>query len=390
MRSVTRGLLGVFVLLTASIGSAADLFSTHFTDETLRIDYFHSGDAQSETATLDRLLRQGQWAGSRSHLIDESRLGSYAVEVREKSTDLLIFSRGFDSYFAEYQTTGAATSGTARTYHESVLVPFPQHPVSIALVKRPRTGSTREISRFDVDPHSPLIALEPPRQGATIVEELVNGDVHSKVDIAFIGEGYTEADTKLFKQDLKRLSSALLAQEPFSAQRRSFNIRGVLAPSNHAGCDEPTRGIYRDTALAASFNSLGSSRYLLTEDNRALRDIAANVPYDALIIMVNHQRYGGGGIYNFYCVFTAHNHWSSYLLVHEFGHSFTGLADEYYTSSVAYNDFYPRGVEPAEPNITALLEPGNLKWKDLVSDGTSLPTPWEKASFDELENSYQT
>jgi hypothetical protein len=148
-------------------------------------------------------------------------------------------------------------------------------------------------------------------------------------------------------------------------------------------------GVFKNTALGATFNSLGSERYLLTENNRALRDTAAHVPYDALYILVNHDRYGGGGIYNLYCTFTADNQWHRYLFLHEFGHSFAGLADEYYTSSVAYNDFYPRGVEPTEPNITALLDPDNLKWKDHVSVGVSIPTPWEKEAFDEMDLAYQ-
>ena len=127
----------------------------------------------------------------------------------------------------------------------------------------------------------------------------------------------------------------------------------------------------------------------MTEDNKALRDIAGHVPYDALLIMVNHKRYGGGGIYNLFLTFTTDNQWHSYLLLHEFGHSFAGLADEYYTSSTAYNEFYPRGIEPVEPNITALLEPNALKWKEFVSPGIEIPTPWEKEDYDEADREYQ-
>ncbi len=128
---------------------------------------------------------------------------------------------------------------------------------------------------------------------------------------------------------------------------------------------------------------------MLTEDNKALRDIAAAAPYDVLYIMVNTSRYGGGGIYNLYCTFTADNQWSPYVFLHEFGHHFAALADEYYTSSVAYNDFFPRGIEPIEPNVTALLDPSKLKWKSLVTLGTPVPTPWEKATFDESDIAYQ-
>jgi hypothetical protein len=162
-----------------------------------------------------------------------------------------------------------------------------------------------------------------------------------------------------------------------------------MLPSADSGADEPTHGLYRTTSVGMTFNSLGSPRYMLTEYNRVLRDIAANVPYDALTIMVNHERYGGGGIYNAYCSFTAHSPWSEYLLLHEFGHSFAGLADEYYTSSVAYSEFYPPGVEPVEPNITAMNDPEDLKWRDLVEPGTPLPTPWSKDEFDRTSNDRQ-
>ncbi len=207
--------------------------------------------------------------------------------------------------------------------------------------------------------------------------------------MAFIAEGYRKEEWELFRSDLKRFADVFLSLEPYTTHKQKFNLYGVFRPSEESGCDEPRRGVFRRTAVEASFNSLGSERYLLTEDNKSLRDIAAAVPYDALVIMVNHKRYGGGGIYNFYCVFTAHNQWSDYLLLHEFGHSFAGLADEYYTSSVAYNEFYPEGVEPTEPNITALLDPSNLKWKEFLSPGIKIPTPWEKEDYDKMDRAYQ-
>jgi hypothetical protein len=156
-----------------------------------------------------------------------------------------------------------------------------------------------------------------------------------------------------------------------------------------SGIDEPRAGIDKNTAVNATFNSMGSERYVLTEDNKSLRDIAGHVPYDALYIMVNSSRYGGGGIYNFYCVYTSDNIDSDYLMVHEFGHSFFGLADEYYTSSTAYNDFYSPDYEPAEPNITALKDPENVKWKHLLSEGIAVPTPWAKVEFDSLDLNWQ-
>jgi hypothetical protein len=225
--------------------------------------------------------------------------------------------------------------------------------------------------------------------GVKVFELLKSGDPHVKADLAFIAEGYTLAEETKLRADLDRFVKVFLKQEPYGSLRDQFNLYGVWKPSDESGCDEPGHGSYKSTAVAATFDSLGSERYVLTEDNKALRDIAAHVPYDTLAIMINHKRYGGGGIYNAFCTFTVDNQWYEYLFTHEFGHSFTGLADEYYTSSVAYNEFYPVGVEPREANITALLDSANLKWKDLVTPGTAVPTPWEKEEFDKKDMAYQ-
>ncbi len=188
---------------------------------------------------------------------------------------------------------------------------------------------------------------------------------------------------------MAHFSDYFFSVAPYKEYRDKFNVRGVFKASLQSGCDEPTHGSYKNTAVEATFNSMGSPRYLLTEDNRDLHDIASSVPYDALLIMVNHKRYGGGGIYNFYLTFTSDNSWRDFVFIHEFGHSFAGLADEYYSSSTAYDEFYTPGIEPLEPNITALLNPDKLKWGDLVEKGTPIPTPWNKQKYDSLSNEYQ-
>jgi hypothetical protein len=226
-------------------------------------------------------------------------------------------------------------------------------------------------------------------RGVKVFEVQKKGDPHQKIDIAFIAEGYTLAEEGKLEADLERFVQVFFRQEPYKTYKDRFNIYGVFKPSEESGCDEPSHGSFKNTALSATFDSLGSERYLLTEDNKSFRDIAAHVPYDALFLMVNHKRYGGGGIYNLYCTFTVDNQWFEYLFLHEFGHSFAGLGDEYYTSEVAYNEFYPKGVEPVEPNITALLDPKDLKWKAFVSAGIEIPTPWEKQEFDRMDNAYQ-
>jgi hypothetical protein len=355
----------------------------------MRIDYFHAGDAKDEIITLDRVYEQGTWAGSTRNLIDSFNLGRYCVKVFDASTGELLFSKGFDSYFAEYKTTAGALKGIKRTYHESALVPFPKGKVRFSVEMRDRENVLQPLFSAEIDPADIYISREPLVGGVKVFPVKKSGDPHARADVAVIAEGYSTAEEAKFKADLERFAAVFFGQEPYRSRGDRFNFSGVFKASAESGCDEPSHGIYKNTALNAAFDSLGSERYLLIEDNRSLRDIAAHVPYDALYIMINHKRYGGGGIYNLYCTFTSDNQWYEYLFLHEFGHSFAGLGDEYYTSSVAYNEFYPQGVEPLEPNITALLDPKNLKWKKLASPGSEIPTPWEKEPFDAMDTAFQ-
>ncbi|WP_435011567.1 M64 family metallopeptidase [Tundrisphaera lichenicola] len=379
----------VVVIGLASSLRADDIsaFDRSFLDATLRVDYLQGGDAAHEFITLDRLQRQGTWAGSRTHRIDPFEVGRTLVEIRDPGTGDLLFSRRLDSYFGEYRTTAQAARGVKRTYHASALVPFPRGKVQLLIKVRQKDRSDKTLLETEVDPEA--VSREPLRDGVTVIDTHIAGDNHSKVDVAIVAEGYTKADEAKLRDDLKRFTGVLLAQEPFASKQDHFNVRGAWLPSQDQGCDEPGRGNWKATAVGASFDSLGSERYLLTEDNRALQEVAAHAPWDVLYIMVNTPRYGGGGIYNLYCTFTADNQWSPYVFLHEFGHTFAALADEYYTSSVAYTDFFPRGIEPIEPNVTALLDPSKLKWKDLVAADTPLPTPWAKKTFDEADNAYQ-
>jgi len=364
-------------------------FDQAFVDATLRVDTYHVGNATEELVTLDRVVRQQGWAGSRKHLVDPFGVGRYLATVTEPATHVVLFSKAYDSYFGEYRTTAQAESGARRTFHESVLIPCPRKTVRFAIAVRVRDGSLREVFATDVDPSATTVVRTPLDTGVTVIEAHHSGDPHAMVDVAVVAEGYTAAEKGKFRTDLARFVKIFFSQEPYASRKDRFNIVGVFKPSQDSGCSEPSWGEYRNTPVGATFDSLGSERYLLTEENRRLRDLAAHAPYDALYIMVNSSRYGGGGIYNLYCTFTADNQWSPYVFIHEFGHHFAGLADEYYTSSVAYSEFYPKGTEPDAPNVTALLNPGALKWQALVTPGTPVPTPWEKADFDTTDRAYQ-
>jgi len=389
MRKVCISVLSALVLSLTLSAQLPEDFDRYFMDKTMRIDYFHIGDAKEEIATIDQVYEQGIWAGSVSNLIDTFNNGRYYVKIHELSSDKLIFSKGFDSYFGEYKTTDTAMNGMKRTYHETILIPYPKNKIRFMLEVRNRENKLLLLFSQVVDPAGVDIRKEHLDKDVKVFEMIKSGHPHQKVDVAIIAEGYTKEEEEKCRADLERFADILFSQEPYKSYRDRFNIYGVFKPSEQSGCDEPRRGEFKNTALGASFNSLGSERYLLTEDNKALRDVAAHAPYDALFIMVNHKRYGGGGIYNLFCTFTTDNQWYKYLFLHEFGHSFAGLGDEYYTSSVAYNEFYPRGVEPTEANITALLDPENLKWKEFITSGVSIPTPWEKEEFDKMGMDYQ-
>ncbi|MCU0236040.1 MAG: IgA Peptidase M64 [Acidobacteria bacterium] len=378
----------LFVPLLAPAAEAVP-FEKYFVDRTMRIDVFHTGNAQEELFTIDRVIQEGPWAGNPRRLIVPFELGRYLLRVSDVASGTLIYTKGFDSYFGEYKTTEPGVNGVKKTFSESLLIPFPKNKVRMEVLLRDRENRPLPLFSSEIDPSDMFIVRETPVRGVRVIEQVKNGPPATKVDLVILGEGYTEADWNKFREDLARFSGYLLDAEPYRTYRDRFNITGLLKPSAESGCDEPSYGSFRNTALGASFDSFGSERYMLSDDNRAWRDVAGRVPYDAVMIMVNTARYGGGGIYNLYCTFSSDNQWQQYLCLHEFGHSFTGLADEYYTSAVAYNEFYPAGIEPLEPNITALLDPKNLKWKELMTKKTAVPTLWEKAAYEAMEKAYQ-
>ncbi|MBN2360354.1 MAG: peptidase M64 [Deltaproteobacteria bacterium] len=385
-----------FALVAAGVGlppaaapPTAVKFDDFFVDRTMRVDYFHGGDEKREFFSIDQIYDQGIWAGSRTRLLDDFDNGRYYVKVYDAASQALLFSRGFDTIFGEYRTTEPAAKGVLRTFHETALIPFPKKPIRFAIEARGEKNQLREVFGQQIDPASYFVRREALPKGVQVYTSLKSGDPHGKVDVVVVGEGYTAAEAKKYKRDLDRYVRHFFSVEPFASKKKSFNFYGVLKPSQDSGIDEPSHGSYKNTAVGASFDALDSERYVLTEDNRALRDIAAAAPYDAIYIMVNSARYGGGGIYNLYSTFTTDNQWSKYIFIHEFGHSFGGLADEYYSSATSYGEFYAKGVEPTEPNITALLDPKNLKWRALLTPGTAVPTPWEKADYDVMDKAYQ-
>ena len=340
-------------------------FSEFFVDKTMRVDYFHSGGRGAETLALDQVVSDGAWAGSRTRLVDVLNLGKYLFEVVDRRTNRVIYSRGFASIYGEWETTPEARQ-SFRTFHESLRFPWPKQPVQVVLNVRDHENSFREIWSTVVDPASRFVNPADRAPMGRVWPIFESGSPSSKVDLLVIGEGYTSDELPKFHDDAARLVGALFSEEPFASRRSDFNVWGLDLPSPQSGVTRPRALEFRRTPLSAEYNIFDSERYLLTYDNRALRDAASAAPYEFIEILANEEQYGGGGIFNFQATAAADTGFSEYVFVHEFGHHFAGLADEYYTSDVAYETGAAYHPEPWEPNVTALHDPDTLKWGDLV------------------------
>ncbi len=384
-------------LILSSFAFAQTQFQKYFYDKTMRIDFYHTGAKKLEIISLDKVYEEPavlthhrqMWAGSKDNLLDTLNLGKYLAKIIDVRTNELIFSRGFSSLYGEWETTGEAGKNIYRTFHESVLIPFPKNKIQFVIAKRNRENYFEDIFSAVIDPNSRFINREPQREKFPVAALFKNGDPHKKVDIAILAEGYTAKELDLFHKDMKRLVKALFKTSPFKEHKKDFNVWYVDVVSLNSGIDEPRKNKWRQTALGCSYNSFDSPRYALSFDNKAVRDIASLVPYDKIYIVLNSERYGGGGIFNRYAVTYAREKdeekaWiPEYVFIHEFGHAFAGLGDEYYSSSVAYEEFYPLDVDPWEPNV-AILHNGHVKWENLIEPGTPIPTPWHKAEYDSL------
>jgi len=374
------------LLLSLLDATPAVDFDNFFLDKTMRLDYFHSGTAKEEHFALDRVVSDGVWPGSKRQLIDTLDFGKYQFEVRDAAAGTLLYSYGFATIFGEWETTGEANRQWG-TFHESLRFPWPRQPVTVKLFKRDPANRFVPIWEVTIPPDARWVNPADPATGLVARNLMENGPPAEKVDLLMLGDGYT--DMERFKQDAERLTAALFSEEPFKSRRLDFNVRTVETPATVAGVSRPHEGVFRRPPLTTHYSSFDSQRYVLSYDNRRLREVAATVPYDYLVILVNERVYGGGGIYRWQATAAAGNAMADYLFVHEFGHHFASLADEYYTSSIAYELEEGVTVEPWEPNLTALLDPAHLKWKDLVTPGTPLPTPWRKEDFEKASRETQ-
>ena len=328
---------------------------------TIRVDYVHSGGPGGEALTLDAVVSEGEWPGSRTQLIDTTGFGKYLAEVIDPASNRVLYSRGFASIYGEWETTPEFRV-KGRTFHESVRFPRPNARVRVAIKARDRQNVFQPLWEHDVDPGAavPSTSLGAGARLSTLFE---GGPPSRAVDLLLISAGYSSAEAPKFRADAERLLNALFTLEPFKSRRSDFNVRALHVPAS---------------PVQVEFSIFGLERYALTYDNRALRETAASAPYDIIEVLVNDVKYGGGGIFNQQSTVAAGHESAEYVFVHELAHNLAGLGDEY-VGSVTYETGAPVKVEPWEPNLTALHDASALKWRDLVEPGTPLPTPLSHA-----------
>ena len=356
---------------------------------TMRVDYYHTGNAMQEHFSLDRVVVEPlPWPGDPQKTIDTTMRGKYFFEVIDEATRKTLYSRGFASIYGEWETTAEAKSMN-RTFSESLRFPSVDKPARVVVKKRDAKNVFQDVWTTRVDPGDKFVV----RAGALasagpLIKLHERGDPAAKLDLLVLGDGYTAGERAKFERDAKRMLAVLFATSPFKERQNDINVWGLVPASTDSGISSPSQHIYKRTALGTSYDTFDSERYVLTTENRVFRDIAANAPYEVVEILTNSEKYGGGGIYNLYSTVAADSMWAPYIFVHEFGHHLAGLADEYYTSDVAYLPPAEK-VEPWEPNVTALLDSLKLKWRDLVTPGTPLPTPWPKGEFEAMQQERQ-
>ncbi len=374
---IKKTIIGCFLLFVIYNAYTQINYPEYFTTQSLQVDYGVAVDADTIMMFPPSYKLRPEWAGNQENLLDTIDGGVFMIEVCDSTTGALIFSKKYSSLSQEYQLTGNA--GYFREYfEESVIIPFPRSTVLIRFLLRKYGLTYSEMGSGYVNPS--LTGINKEELTVYTTEDLlIQGTSKDKVDIVFLPEGYTQEEMDKFRSDVKSFVDTLFSWSPYSEYKSSFNIRAVLAASADNGIDIPSMDIWKNTLLDASFGTFGSERYVTVPRVQKLRDVASCVPYDHIIILVNSDKYGGGGIYNCYSIFAAHNIHSGFLFLHEFGHGFADLADEYFNEDVI--TYYADTLhEPYAVNLTTLVD-FNSKWADLVEGNTPVPTPAVKSNI---------
>ena len=346
-------------------------FNTYFVNKTMRVDYIHTGDSVNEIISLKQIKQEPFWGGSHKNLIDTFRYGRYMCEILDSASKKMIYSRGYNALFQEWQTYAEAKT-IRKSFYETLIFPYPKKTVTVNIKRRYKNGNYKIIFSLNINPSDFMINKEKSPDFKTF-SILNNGSSDKKLDIVFLFDGYTKSEIEKLHNDAKRFADYFWSYEPFKNYKDKFNIWGVETFSDESGTDIPGKNIWKRTSFNSSFYTFRSERYLTTQDMKSVRDAASLVPYDQIYIIVNTAKYGGGGIFNFWNLTASDNPMSKWVFLHEFGHGFAGLADEYVDNEIS-DDFYDKSVEPWEPNITNRVNFAS-KWQDLIKKGTPIPTP---------------
>lgn len=388
LKALTITIIAIFAGLVSTNAVAQVRFAENFSDSTLRVDYCFSGDAVGQNINLDCLESSEGWYGRRVNLGKMPLRGNGELLMKDTKTGEDLYAWSFSSLFNEWLTTDEAKH-RARSFEHTVLVPMPKHKVEISIRLFNNRGDVAAEHKFIFDP-SDILVRKAPKSEVKWHYIHKGGDSKDCIDVVIMAEGYTSKDMKTFRKDAKAACDALLATEPFCKMEEYLNIIAVESVSKDSGVSEPLKGQWKNTALSSHFSTFYSDRYLTSENVHDIHDCLTGIPYEHIIILANTDTYGGGGIYNSYTLTTVHHSSFRPVVVHEFGHSFGGLADEYfYKFADALDSSYDIGVEPWEPNLTTLVK-FDEKWQDMLPEGCPIPTPGGHVNVSELDNSQES
>lgn len=375
-----KAFFSILLALCSSTYAAAQVTSPF--SRTLRVDYQFEGDAHHQSISLMELSSFKGWAGRTHHMNQVPVRGNGDITLCDARTDSVIYRQSFSTLFQEWLTTEEATR-VRRSFENVFLLPMPTDSayVTVRLFSdKPRAQDVH--LRHKVDPKDILIR----RLDHMPVPEYKylhrSGPSEEKIDVAILAEGYTEAEMPQFYQHAREAVDAILSHEPFHEMADRFNFVAVGTPSADSDVSIPLEGLWRNTAVSSHFSTFYSDRYLTTLHQRDMHNLLAGIPYEHIIILANTHTYGGGGIYNAYMLTTTHHAAFHPVVVHEFGHSFAGLADEYYYDD-QYENYYSSASEPWEQNLTTLKD-FDSKWKDMLPASTPVPTPPDVKHMDRI------
>lgn len=375
---MTKTFLSLFLGLAVCSSGYCQSFEEFFADKTLRADYLFTGNKKNQSVVLDELKSMEGWAGRRSNLDKLPLSGNGQLTMVDKATGVVIYRTSFSSLFQEWLGENEAET-LSKGYENTFLMPFPKKET---LVTVELFNARHEVSAsftHTVRPDDILIK----KIGQNNVTEykylLKSGSPENCIDVVIMAEGYSRGDMQTFYRDAQKAFDAIFSHSPFKENKNHFNVVAAASESTDSGVSIPRENVWKSTAVSSHFDTFYSDRYLTSSNVNDIHDLLAGIPYEHIIILANTDTYGGGGIYNSFTLTTAHHSKFEPVVVHEFGHSFGGLADEYaYTD--APSPLYPYDVEPWEQNITTLVD-FESKWSDMLPKGFVSPTKITKDNY---------